>query len=139
MNKKFLRWAALATMFVVGVEAQNSSVPVDAKTSNPQIVGATAIHGQRFDSGIITIVTGGTTITSLTTAVQEIHCNTFGATASTVTIADGSGNVYWDALPLAAHTVTFEQFGAVGMLFSGGLVITAGTGSALKCQVVGVQ
>jgi hypothetical protein len=129
----------LSLFVVLSLCLAQTPVRLTDGASNSVISGATGTNGIRYDSGPITITTGGLTITSVKTAVQAIHCNTINATASTVTLTDGNSVVYWNAVAITANGILFEQFGAVGMSFAGGVKLTAGTGSALSCQVVGVQ
>jgi len=98
--------------------------------------------GKAYDSnpsgGLTTITTGGVTLTTTTTKVQVIHCNT-GSSPSTITITDGSSNVYLNAISLLANSVIVVNYSEIGMPYTGGIIITAGTSSTLTCRIIGVQ
>jgi|ERR1700722_16073139 len=129
----------IGLLLCVGMMFGQSGVKIVDGTNTERILGAS---GKAFDSnpngGLTTITTGGVTITSVTTKVQVIHCNTNSST-STVTIADGSSNNYLNAVSVAANSVLVIVYGPIGMTYTGGIVITAGTSSALTCRVIGVQ
>lgn len=100
-----------------------------------------AAGGKSFDSGLIAVGATATTLASATTKVQLIFCNNTTAGAVTLLVTDGQGSplTYFPTISMAANSATVLHSGAVGMTMSGGVKATAGSGSAINCQVVGVQ
>ena|ERR1700722_13755318 len=111
---------------------------VDGK-GNERIISASGVaYDSNPSGGLTTITTGGVTLTSITTKVQVIHCNT-GSSSSTITITDGSSNTYLNAVSMSPNAVMVVNYGEIGMPYNGGIIITAGTSSTLTCRVIGVQ
>lgn len=96
--------------------------------------------GTEYKAYLQVIATGGTTITSSNTYVTVLFCMNTTGSAATLTIADTQGSpvTFWNAVSIAANSVVLLYTGPIG-LYMQGIKATAGTGSALYCQVQGVQ
>ena len=96
--------------------------------------------GTRYDSGITTLTTSLTVLTSNTTHVYAVFCANTTGTAATVTITDnqGSAKTYYSAVSLAANSVSLMHV-PVGLTFLNGIKWNAGTSSAINCQIIGSQ
>lgn len=106
--------------------------------------GATGIvlgaPGRPYNSGMVTSVTTGTTITSATTKVKTLFCRNVGGATVTFTIADSGGTVYFppNATGLATNEVFMMSGNDTGLTMAG-VVVTPSANASLGCQVEGAQ
>jgi len=96
--------------------------------------------GRPYNSGMVTSVTTGTTITTTTTRVKTLFCRNVGASTVTFTIADAGGTVYFppNATGLATNEVFMMSGNDTGVTMAG-VVITPSANASLGCQVEGAQ
>lgn len=94
--------------------------------------------GGRWISGLTTISTSGTTITTAVTRVKTIHCRNNSASTATVTITDGGGAVYFPTNDVPVRGVMVVVYGDAGLTMSG-ITVTAGTVGVIACQIEGAQ
>lgn len=96
--------------------------------------------GRSYNSGMVTSVTTGTTITATTTKVKTLFCRNVSGATVTFTIADSGGTVYFppSATGLAAGEVFLMSGNDTGLTMAG-VVVTPSANSALGCQVEGAQ
>lgn len=102
-----------------------------------QIIGAS---GKKYLNYSQAITTAGVVITSSNTYVNLLFCsnNTSGAVTLTVTDNQGSPVTFFPATSMAANSAVLLYAGPIG-LYMQGIKITAGSNSAISCQVQGVQ
>lgn len=96
--------------------------------------------GRPYNSGMVTSVTTGTTITSTTTKVKTLFCRNVSGATVTFTIADSGGTVYFPpaADGLGAGEVFMMSGNDTGLTMAG-VVVTPSADNALGCQVEGAQ
>lgn len=96
--------------------------------------------GREVTYGMQLVPTSSTAVTSTTTKVQVIFCanTTGGAVTLTITDNQGSPVTYYPAVSLPANSATLLHSG-VGLTFTSGIKWSAGTVSAVYCQIEGVQ
>lgn len=128
--------ALLCLMLCCGLFGQGPTKLVDG-AGNELVL---AKGGQRYTAYLQAITTGGVTITTVPTNVQLLFCTNSSGSAATLTVADTQGSpvTFWTAVSIAANSVMLMHASTVG-LFMQGIKLTAGTNSALSCQVQGVQ
>lgn len=105
--------------------------------TTPAMSGYTA----DFDSGMTVIASGSTTtITATTTRVQLIICNNQIASAVALNVTDGN-NVYYSGpqytVPSGSNVRIIDSFR--GAVMTSGVLMSAGTAGAIRCQVGGLQ
>lgn len=100
-----------------------------------------AATGSIYDTGITTLTDSAAAVTSTTTYVQFIHCANIDSVARTVTISDNqvTPKVYFNAVSIPANGVMTANFSTTGISMSGGIKWNASAGSAVNCQISGVQ
>lgn len=96
--------------------------------------------GTKYVALMQVVPSSTTVLTATTTKVQLILCNNQTATAATLTITDGSGTpkTYFPAVSIAANSVVMLYSG-VGFTMTSGVKWSAGTATAIYCQIEGVQ
>jgi hypothetical protein len=146
---KFLTTVVFITLlflvFTIRVHAQAAPTRlVSGPGMSPQgrmgdelILGAAGIP---YDSGIQTITTTPTVLTSLTTRTQIIFCENHTGGTVTVTITDNQGSpmTYYGAIAIPANTATMLQATAIGLPMKG-IKWSVGANASINCQVTGVQ
>lgn len=127
----------ICALISFGLWAQVPVKPTDG-AGNERVFSAA---GKVYDSTMITLPTSETAVTAVTTSVQFIHCANTTGSAVTFTLKDNQGTpkTYFAAVSVAANSVLTVHYGPIGLPMSGGIRWAAGTGSALNCQIVGVQ
>ena len=105
--------------------------------ANGMVLGA---PGRPYNSGMVTAVTTGTTITSVTTKVKTLFCRNVSGATVTFTIADAGGTVYFppNSEGLPANGLFFMSGNDTGLTMAG-VVVTPSANAALGCQVEGAQ
>jgi hypothetical protein len=96
--------------------------------------------GRPYNSGMVTSVTTGTTITNVTTKVKTLFCRNVSGGTVTFTITDSGGTVYFpsNATGLGAGEVFLMSGNDTGLTMAG-VVVTPNANGALGCQVEGAQ
>lgn len=144
-----------ATPVPVSVDS-SGYVNVNASVTSGGVTNATLAAGQTImvgagsgstyyttpvNSGITTITSGSTTtLLAATTAVQAIWCANLTASSVNLTITDGSNSYYVGPnFPLTANNNGALINIPGGLIMASGVKASAGTASAVNCQVVGKQ
>lgn len=134
MKKYFLGLFLISALVLAQV-----NVKLQDGAQNEVIVGAS---GKVYRSGMITMPTTPTTLTSVTTDVQFIHCaNTHASAAVTFLMTDNqaSPKTYFNSVSVPVNGLLTVNYGTTGMRFASGIIWSAGTASSLNCYVSGVQ
>lgn len=100
-----------------------------------------AASGVAYNSGMTLVPDSATAVTAVTTRVQLIFCANISGADATVTITDnqGSPKVYFNAVTISKNQSMLLHASAIGLPYASGIKWTAGTASAINCQIVGVQ
>lgn len=109
--------------------------------ANQGVPGGAVVYTTGFNSGITAVTSGSTTtLTTTTTAVQSIWCNNQTGLGVTLYITDGN-DVYYvgPGYSFAANNNGTLLNISTGLVFTNGIKMSAGTASAVKCQVMGLQ
>ncbi len=108
--------------------------PVDG-LGNEQMLGP---GGRRVISTMQVLPASPTVLYSTTIKVVTLFCANNTGSAATVTIADGGARPFFTAVSMAANSSMLMITGS-GLTFTSGITWSAGTASAIYCQVEGVQ
>lgn len=116
-----------------------AQLPVRVVDRNNDVVQAEPA-GTKYVALMQVVPNSTTVLTSTTTKVQLILCNNQTGSAATLTITDGSGTpkTYFPAVSVAANSVVMLYSG-VGFTMTSGIKWSAGTATAIYCQIEGVQ
>lgn len=100
-----------------------------------------AASGVAYDSGMTTVPDSATAVTAVTTKVQLIFCANISGSDATITITDNqsSPKTYFNAVTITKNQSMLLHTSAIGLPYRDGIKWTAGTASAISCQIVGVQ
>lgn len=131
------RFAALMGLAVCSVAVAHAQVAVQLQDRGGAkiVLGA---PGQAYNSGMTTITTGGVAITASTVKVKMIYCRNDSGSGATVLVTDAAAEVYVPTQTMATKSVLLISLSDIGLTMAG-VTITAGTNSAIKCQIEGAK
>jgi hypothetical protein len=131
-----MRTLILSLFFALSLAAQ---LPVRTVDRAGETVHAEPA-GTKYVALMQVVPNSTTVLTATTTKVQLILCNNQTGSAATLTITDGSGTpkTYFPTVSIAANSVVLLYSG-IGFTMTSGLKWSAGTATAIYCQIEGVQ
>ena len=131
------RFVALAGLVLCSMGVVQAQVPVTLQDRGGAkiVLGA---PGQAYNSGMTTITTGGVAITASTVKVKMIYCRNDSGSGATVLVTDAAAEVYVPTQTMATKSVLLISLSDMGLTMTG-VTITAGTNSAIKCQIEGAK
>jgi hypothetical protein len=132
---KIIKTVGLVLGFAVAIALAQAPVRLVDGTAKGIVLGA---PGTPYNSGMVTGVTTGTTITAATTKVKVMFCRNNSASDITFTITDSGGTVYFPTNTSTAKQAFMLVASDIGLTMTG-IVITPSANSALACQVEGAQ
>ena len=127
----------LVVCLLAALAAAQNPVNLTDKAAHELILAST---GVKYTKYLTAITTSGVTITAIDTYVQLMFCTNTSGTSATLTVADTQGSpvTFWSTVQISANSVVLLHASTVG-LFMQGIKLTAGTNSAISCQIQGVQ
>ncbi len=134
----------LISLFLLAVLAFGQLPVKNVDGNNNELILASA--GQAFTVYLTvvpnssTVVSDGTTSINKNFKLQLFYCTNPTSSAVTVSYSDNQGSpvAYATTVSLAANSINGIFSSPIGLNMKGGMKWTAGTSSAISCQVQGV-